>query len=80
MSNMPTTTAIAVANELLLHRRTDYLAGKIKGKKAFSFDQLQNLLYLIQYKYYPLFCFILVFFARFLLIEILIKPKILIVL
>lgn len=49
---MPTTTTIAVANELLLHRRTDYLAGKIKGKKAFSFDQLQNLLYLIQYKYY----------------------------
>lgn len=52
MNDIPTTTAIAVANELLLHRRTDYLAGKIKGEKAFSFDQLQNLLYLIQYKYY----------------------------
>ena len=43
MDNMLTTTAMAVSNELLLHRRTDYLAGKIKGKKTFSFDQLQNL-------------------------------------
>lgn len=49
---MSTTTAIAVVNEMLLHRRTDYLDGKITTGKAFDLGQLQNLLYLIQYKYY----------------------------
>lgn len=52
MNNMPTTTVIAVVNEMLLHRRTDYLDGKITTGKAFDLGQLQNLLYLIQYKYY----------------------------